>query len=161
MNESAFVSEYPGLSNRLGSPATLKYGNNETQVKALWDTGATGTCISKDVVIALALIPLGKQQIHTPSGLSTVNTYQIDVVLPNKLTVSNVVVRDSEIGDQGIGVLIGMDIINLGDFAVSNYNDKTVFTFRTPSKRKTDYVKELRIQKTLGPKHGKGNKKGK
>jgi hypothetical protein len=31
-------------------------------------------------------------------------------------------------------VLIGMDVIGVGDFAVSNYEDKTQFTFRHPSK---------------------------
>ena len=30
-------------------------------------------------------------------------------------------------------VLIGMDIIGLGDFAVSNYRGKTTFTFRKRS----------------------------
>ena len=44
------------------------------------------------------------------------------------------------IGAAGIGVLIGMDIITSGDFSVSNYNGKTVFTFRTPSQERIDYV---------------------
>ena len=160
MSVRAFVSGYQSLSNKLKSPVTLKYRDLETQVDALWDTGATGTCISKEVVTALSLIPLGKQQIHTPVGLSTVNTYQIDILLPNKVLVSDVIVRDSEIGDQGLGVLIGMDIINLGDFAVSSFNKQTVFTFRIPSQKKTDYVAELRLKNAIGPIHGKGRRKG-
>ena len=159
MNASAFVAEYPAISNRLGSDVTLQYGGSDVSVNALWDTGATSTCISKDVVAALNLIPLGRRDILTPSGLSVVNTYLVDILLPNHLTVGNVVVCDSEIGSQGLGVLIGMDIINLGDFAVSNYNGKTVFTFRTPSQEKTDYVAKLKIKQKLGPKHGKGKRK--
>ena len=37
-------------------------------------------------------------------------------------------------------MLIGMNIINLGDFSVSNYQGKTVFSFRVPSAGCTDYV---------------------
>ena len=36
---------------------------------------------------------------------------------------------DSEIGNQGIDVLIGMDIISMGDFAVSNFSGKRQFSF--------------------------------
>jgi len=37
-------------------------------------------------------------------------------------------------------VLIGMDIISLGDFAVTNFQEKTVFTFRIPSVERIDFV---------------------
>ena len=37
-------------------------------------------------------------------------------------------------------MLIGMNIINLGDFSVSKYQGKTVFSFRVPSAGCTDYV---------------------
>lgn len=40
--------------------------------------------------------------------------------------------------------LIGMDIITLGDFAVTNVNGKTVFSFRYPSCEKIDYVNDAR-----------------
>jgi hypothetical protein len=46
---------------------------------------------------------------------------------------------DSEIGNQGIDVLIGMDIISLGDFAISNFDGKTQFSFRIPSQRHVEY----------------------
>ena len=36
-------------------------------------------------------------------------------------------------------VLIGMDIINLGDFAVTNKNGRTAFSFRTPSIEYIDF----------------------
>ena len=43
----------------------------------------------------------------------------------------------------GIDVLIGMDIINRGDFAVSNRNGKTMFSFRIPSMSDFDFQSEL------------------
>lgn len=46
---------------------------------------------------------------------------------------------DSEIGKQGIDVLIGMDIISNGDFAISNYEGRTQFSFRIPSQEHIEY----------------------
>ena len=58
-------------------------------------------------------------------------------------------------------VLIGMDVITSGDFAVSNHNGKTVFSFRVPSVETTDYVKKAQFIRAKGPQHGKGKSKGK
>ena len=41
----------------------------------------------------------------------------------------------------GCEVLVGMDIINRGDFAVSNRNGATAFSFRIPSVEEFDFVK--------------------
>ena len=79
--------------------------------------------------------------------------------LPNDVLIKDLVVIDSEIGSQSIGVLIGMDVIGMGDFAVSNFGDKTVFSFRIPSDKRTDYVAELRKSQLIGPTHGKGKKR--
>ena len=55
--------------------------------------------------------------------------------------------------------IVGMDIINRGDFAVSNFKGQTVFSFRIPSEQKTSYVKDIRINNIVGKPHGKGNSK--
>ncbi len=138
----AFTSSYDGLSNKLINSATISYNGKEFKTNgAQWDTGATGTCISKQVVSDLGLIPIGMVNIRTPSGNKIVNEYRIDIKLQNEnVVINDVYVTDSEIGDQGIDILIGMNIITLGDFSVSNYEGKTVFTFRIPSMATTDYV---------------------
>ena len=98
----------------------------------------------------------------TPSSQSDErSTYLVDIVLPNNVKVNDHVVIDSDIDNQNIGMLIGMDIITMGDFAVSNFNNQTIFTFRIPSECKTDYVQEIRISKLVGQKHGKGKRKRK
>ena len=45
----------------------------------------------------------------------------------------------------GIDVLIGMDILGLGDFAVTHHDGKTVFSFCVPSRRHIDFVSEVKI----------------
>lgn len=145
MEIHAFTTTYNGMSNKLINSATLIYGDKEYKTNlAQWDTGATNTCISKNVVKQLGLIPCGQRPMKTPSGDILANEYRIDIKLQNEnVYLENVYVVDSKIGDQGIDLLIGMDIINLGDFSVSNFDNKTVFTFRIPSESVTDYVKVL------------------
>ncbi len=157
----AFTSKSTsGLSLQLKNEVNIISGGEKMEFVALWDTGATGTCISHDVVKKLHLQPVGKQSIRTPSGFATVNTYLVDIELPNSVVVKEVCVCESEIGSQGIGALIGMDIITKGDFAVSNYNGKTVFSFRVPSETITDYVSQFRAKRIAGS-HGRGKRKKK
>lgn len=165
MNETiptfAFTTKSKGgLLNRLTNQVVVESGEKSVNALALWDTGATRTCISEEVVKKLELIPTGKMNIKTPAGSGQVNAYLLNIILPNNVRIPDVMVCDSEIGSQGIGVLIGMDIINIGDFAVSNYQNNTVFSFRIPSRKKTDYVMEANVQKQVGT-HGKGKRKHK
>ncbi len=139
---SVFTEKYKTIQRKLINSAVASSNNNEMPVKAQWDTGATGTCISKELVRKMKLLPTGKQKIHTPSGEGIVNKYMIDLVLNQELVIQNIPVIDSEIGVQGIDVLIGMDIISLGDFAISNFEGKTQFSFRIPSQKDVDYKKD-------------------
>jgi len=161
LNYYSFTTKFDGLSLQLRNTAlavnSLKKVYSAT---ALWDTGATRTCISNKVVKDLELMPTGKMDIHTPAGIKSVNTYLLDIILPNNVPVKDCVVCDSDIGNQGLDMLIGMDIISLGDFAVSNYNKCTVFSFRIPSKVMTDYVLQAKVERKIGT-HGKGKRKRK
>lgn len=154
----AFTKKSQKIEKKLCTQVLLACDGREAEFPALWDTGATISCISHEVVQALGLVPTGRMEIKTVSGTKTVETYLIDVKLPNDFPVSNVAVCDSEIGSQGIGFLIGMDIISRGDFAVSNHNGKTYFTFRIPSAGHMDFVQELKLKNITGT-HGTGKRK--
>jgi hypothetical protein len=60
-------------------------------------------------------------------------------MLPNKAGFSCVTVSQAIL--KGGDLLIGMDVIGAGDFAVSNFNGKTTLTFRSPSVGTLDFVK--------------------
>ena len=51
-------------------------------------------------------------------------------------------VQVSEAVLNGFDVLIGMDIITLGDFSITNVGGKTIFSFRVPSTETIDYVQQ-------------------
>ena len=139
---SVFTEKYKSIQRKLINSAVVESEKEHVPVKAQWDTGATGTCISKELANKLKLIPTGLVNVHTPSGIGTMNKYMINLVLNNEVRFVNLSVMDSEIGKQGIDVLIGMDIISNGDFAVSNYDGKTYFSFRLPSQEHIEYKKK-------------------
>lgn len=136
---SVFTEKYKTIQRKLINVAVIEYDGNFIPVTAQWDTGATGTCISKGIVSRLNLQPTGMINVQTPSGIGTMNKYMVNLTLNNEVTILNLPVMDSEIGNQGIDVLIGMDIISMGDFAVSNFDGKTQFSFRIPSQEHVEY----------------------
>lgn len=136
---TVFTEKYKTIQRKLINSAVIEFNGNYLPAKAQWDTGATGTCISKQVVAKLGLQPTGMINVQTPSGIGTMNKYMVNLTLNNELTILDFPVMDSEIGSQGIDVLIGMDIISIGDFAVSNFDGRTQFSFRIPSQEHVEF----------------------
>ncbi len=108
---------------------------------AIWDTGATNTVITKNVAQKCGLIPTGMANVRGISGESTVRTYLVSIILRNEVCIPQVRVTEGILSG-GADVLIGMDIINRGDFAVTNSDGKTTLSFRIPSIECLDFVKQ-------------------
>lgn len=163
INGQAFTTQYPGLTSRLITDITIRpsQSDNAVATKALWDTGATNSCISKEIAQQLGLVSTGFRNVQTPSGEGLCSTYLVDVVLPNHVTIQDVVVCSTEIGSQGFDMLVGMDIILLGDFVITNKDKQTVFSFCFPAQIRLDFVKQINFQNVIGPKHGQGKRKRK
>ncbi len=106
--------------------------------KAVWDTGATASVITKTVVDQCNLKPTGMTRVRHADGESNAEVYRVNIALPNKVAFSNVAVTKGKLA--GWDALIGMDIINQGDFAVTNTEGQTVFSFRVPSVQRIDFV---------------------
>lgn len=115
--------------------------------KAIWDTGATASVITQAVVDACGLKPTGMVQVHGVHGAELAETFLANIGLPNGVAFPGVRVTKGKI--VGADILIGMDIITIGDFAITNVGRKTVFSFRIPSIQTIDYVKEAnRLRKS-------------
>lgn len=139
---SVFTEKYQKFQNKLLNKVVLCSNNIIDQALAQWDTGATNTCISEEIVKKYNLVPLSMTKSRTPYGVLETFIYSIDIVINNEVMFQNWNVMGSKIGAQGIDILIGMDIISKGDFAISNFNGKTQFSFRIPSKKDVDYKNE-------------------
>lgn len=112
--------------------------------KAIWDTGATNTVITQRVIDDCGLKPISMTKVNTASGQSTTEIYLVSIGLPNKVGISELrVTRGVVAGDAE--VLIGMDIIGAGDFAVTNKDGHTAFSFRVPSCECIDFVEQAKI----------------
>ena len=117
---------------------------------AVWDTGATGTSISKEMALKLGLRQSGEIDVQGVTGSAKCGTYLIGLMLPNNIIIPEVQVSDCE-GNIGCDVLIGMDVIGMGDFAVCNKNRSTTFSFCVPSIRTIDFTRDPLPGSTLPP----------
>jgi hypothetical protein len=109
--------------------------------KAIWDTGATASAITAKVVADLQLPATGRTQVRTANAERESDVCLADIELPNGVQIQSVQVTEATIADGD--VLIGMDIITLGDFSITNVNGNTKMSFRTPSLKEIDYVEEV------------------
>jgi hypothetical protein len=113
--------------------------------RGVWDTGATTSLITHKVFSELNLTPVDIVTVHGVNSSKRVPMVVFDLILPNGIKISDVRATVSEI--RGVDMLIGMDIIQLGDFSISNFEEKTVFTFAIPPFRnRTDlYEKAIAV----------------
>ncbi|MFZ1705023.1 MAG: SEC-C metal-binding domain-containing protein [Saprospiraceae bacterium] len=115
-------------------------GNNVSSCKTLWDTGASICAIDEKFAAHLGLVAVSQTKTNHAAGNSIVNVYLVDLYLPNHVLIENVQVLEAKL--TGCSMLIGMDIISMGDFAVTNQNNSTTFSFRVPSLAEIDFVKD-------------------
>jgi hypothetical protein len=106
----------------------------------IWDTGATNCVISQKVIDECGLKPTGIAMVHgaTDPNPTPCETFLVNIFLPNRVVIPSIRVTKGSLVD--CDVLIGMDIINRGDFAITHYDGKTTFSFRLPSMQQIDFV---------------------
>ena len=148
----AFTLTETGIVNRLKTTVRIfdKYTEQDlSNIKkwiAIWDTGATTTCITARIATELNLIPTGTVVTSTAGGNKECNTYCVDILLPNNIVIYNMTVYEVLLNDGD--VLVGMDVIKYGDFSITNYNGKTKLSFRIPSLGEVDFVKDINSSQT-------------
>jgi hypothetical protein len=149
---------YNNLSNQILCSIKVKtpkalLSPDETQLEniclAIWDTGATGSAITALTAKKLNLAPISIKRVSGLGGTIPKNVYLVDIHLPNNVEIPNLSVTEIDNPQDGngniidnFGFLIGMDIISRGDFSITNFEGKTLMSFRTPSSHKVDYVDE-------------------
>ena len=145
VNRLAFtLKAKKGLLRVLVTNVRVHLPNSQTdfkEIKAIWDTGASASVITKQVATNLGLKETGMTQVHTANGTAIQKTYTVDIGLPNNVIIQGVTVTEADALSTGCDCLIGMDIINLGDLSITNHNGCTCMTFRVPSSHEIDYVK--------------------
>lgn len=155
----AFTGSCDGLARELTSDVSISQAFHPARTpppkrppsnkyNAIWDTGATGTVITQKVIDQCRLSPIGMVKVSTAQGEMLAPVYLANVLLPNNVGFFNLRVTRGNVHGNA-DVLIGMDIIVRGDFAVTNKDGKTTFSFRIPSVECIDFVDQAR-QKPSG-----------
>jgi len=147
----SFTTTFPVISDRLvnqtgiassfAPDGTISKPNEPTKkYDALWDTGATCSCVSQRVVDELFLPVISKRRIKGATGVAAVkNVHVVNLFLPNNICIAGIQAVCADI--ISFDILIGMDIIKIGDLIISNYKGQTLFTFRCPSMHSYDFTK--------------------
>jgi len=140
-NSLSFTTAYNGLARSLHTQVDVESGLNpgaKINIDALWDTGAYSSLIRPEVAVRLNLKPISKTLINTPSDKAVPsNIYLINIYLPNGTKIAGIHVLEGI--PSCCDMLIGMDVISLSDFAITNLNNRTMFSFRIPSMTNIDF----------------------
>jgi hypothetical protein len=117
---------------------SAKQPSRVDNIVAIWDSGATASCISNEVATRLGLIACGHADITLALVASVVPYHRVDLELPNGLRFEKLWVFECDLRSDD--VLIGMDIISQGDFAITTAGGRTTFSFRKPAVEEIDFV---------------------
>jgi len=132
----AFRADYDYLAPQLTTKVILfavsaPAPNKTVAVNAVWDTGATHSVITPYVSERLSLAPIDTVYIEGVNSAGEAAISMVHIGLPNSVLITSRRVTVANIGG-GADMLIGMDIITLGDFIINNANHKTSFSFGMP-----------------------------
>lgn len=100
------------------------------KILAMIDTGASGTVIAQGLAANLGINPVGTALINTPSS-TNVSCYQFDVqiVFPNNVNISSMVVTEAPLQGQHIQCLIGRDVLQHGVLIYTGYDNSFTLSF--------------------------------
>ena len=137
-----------GISRSIVTPVEISnvFSGNKISTKGIWDTGATDSVITKSTATKLGLLPIRRTYVRGVHGNKEVNVYYVNITLNNKnITLNTQVTECDELSvDNSVDMLIGMNIITMGDFAITNFQGNTMMSFRVPSLQNIDFVSGMK-----------------
>jgi len=128
--------EYKRIVREISTPVTIYPSFSSAEGKmvttsAIWDTGADHSVLSPKIVQELQLCAIDTKPVH---GINNSNCLS-DVVIASIRLADDLVLADRRFSVNnipGTDVLIGMDIIMMGNFVINNTDGKTLFSFVIP-----------------------------
>lgn len=143
---TAYRHPFPTIVNRILVDCTIGIPHVELPqkaMKALWDTGATCTCISCSVATEIGLVKVNERElIGADNQPFTSDVFCVRLQMGH-FVIENIEVCGIPMDGKSENMIIGMDVITKGDLSITNYHGQTFLTFREPSLEKIDYVAEI------------------
>ena len=119
------TKEYIGLAREIKTGIEIR--NVDGVFSAVWDTGSSCTVISLQLAKKLGFEKVGETIQCTVNGNRTAGVYMCDVILGENLIFNDLEIYDGNF--HSCEFLIGMDIINKGNFSINNDGGSTVMKF--------------------------------
>lgn len=119
---------------KIETPAYVCANGKCVDVIAVWDTGSTMSVITKDVADRLGVKPKCGVCANTLGGLVEHGICKVKVYLDKEISFNGYILcSEGRLSSDGrVGLIVGMDVISLGDFSVKSSGGKTVMTFEVP-----------------------------
>jgi len=109
--------------------------NHSWTVRALVDTGSTICGITKKLVNTMGLKPVGEDRFIDAAIDYTAPIYVLDVIFPKDKIFENIETAEVR-GNHSCDFIIGMNILSLGDMALTSAGGKMCFSFISPPREK-------------------------
>lgn len=129
MPYSIYKNIYSKNAKSIRTPIVILYKEQRYDGIALWDTGASMTHISHKVVDMMGLYSHRQSSTLSHHGEDQVDNYLISLMLPNNYFVDDLEVLVGDYTPLNVDVVIGLDIISLGEFKMDYTGESPVFTF--------------------------------
>lgn len=137
---------------------------NEHGVKCtgVWDTGSEGCLISPALSKKLNLVIISYKIVVGVTGEQMSPEFLVNLFLSNGDSFEGIsTLVGNKLADDEF--IIGMSIINKGDFAITNVNKKTTMSFRSPSVARinflTEYEKARKEEEEINRRQNKATKR--
>jgi hypothetical protein len=99
------------------------------QARALWDTGAEICAVSSDFVNRLGLVSYGEEWFVGFGGEAEQEKYYLDIALGDNRHIYNIPAMHNP-HMKSYDIIIGMNVITMGDFALIREDKGTRFVFK-------------------------------
>lgn len=143
MNPKSFtITQNKGLLTRIISEVVVfnPYSKKSIKAKALWDTGATCSVISNTLAKNILLKNICHAKMRHANGIEEVPVFVAEIKLPNQVVIPKLTMLSCNPIHE-FDLIIGMDIIARGDFAITSKDGNTKFSFRMPSVADIDFTR--------------------
>ncbi|MDE2638788.1 MAG: aspartyl protease family protein [Chloroflexota bacterium] len=147
-SQYSYTIRYQGIVSALITPCAISASWDPLEEKpepvavryqCLWDTGAKISAVTKRVATDLGLPTEALLPIQHAGGTSVdVPQHYVNLLPPGGMLIVGRPVAQLPLAS--FDVIVGMDIISRGDFAISNFDGYTTFTFRIPSAEEFDFT---------------------
>lgn len=98
---------------------------------ALWDTGSTNSCITKNLASELGLQKVNTTKISIADHSMDADVYNGAILIGNKILFREIQLTEIKVppNDVDVQIILGMDIFKTGELLIANKNGKSYLRF--------------------------------